>query len=170
MRSAARRLCEDAALIALALVLSWLEKPIVAALPLPLPGFKLGFANIVTLFALYRIGAADAAVVLALRIALAAVLFGTPVSFALSACGGALAFLTALLLYKRTYLSIYGVSVASAAAHMCGQTAAAAVILSTPELIITYLPYLLLLSVFSGLLNGFISRQMINKVRIKKWI
>lgn len=150
----ARRFAVVSALTAFALVISWLERPLMAAFPLPLPGFKLGLANIVTLFTLYRLGAADAGAVHLLRISLAGLLFGSPVSFLLSACGGALAFAAARGVYRVRRVSPVGASILSAAAHMAGQIAAAALLLAAPLLFVSYLPYLLLLSLFSGGLCG----------------
>lgn len=153
-RFSARRVAVVSVLTALALFIGWLERPLMAAIPLPLPGFKLGFANIITLFALYRLGAADAAAILFLRIVLAGVLSGTPVSFVLSFCGGALAFFASCAVYRRRSVSPVGTSLLSAAAHMTGQVIAAALLLSSPLLFTSYLPYLLLLSLFSGGLCG----------------
>ncbi len=138
------------------------------AIPLPLPGFKLGLANIAVLFCLYKLGVVDAAAVLGLRIALVGLLFGSPVSLILSATGGLTAFLTALVLHRIKRLTPIGVSVASSAAHMAGQICAAAVILKTPELFTSYLPYLLLLSVPTGALNGWLAEMLIKRVNYKK--
>ena len=75
-RFGTRTLCRLALLTGVALVLSYLEgllPPVV-----PLPGVKLGLANLVTLFLLYRVGVAEAALVLAARILLSSLLFATP--------------------------------------------------------------------------------------------
>ena len=150
---------------ALALIISWLERPILELLPLPLPGFKLGLANTVTLFALYRLGVWESGQILLLRISLAALLFGSPVSFALSISGGIFSFLASVLLYKKKNVSVLGVSMAAAAMHMLGQITAAAAILETSELFLSYLPYLLLLSVPTGALTGAITQYLIKRVK-----
>ena len=56
-----------ALLIALALVLSYTERLIPLQMVIPLPGIKLGLANIVTLIALYLMGAKSALIILVLR-------------------------------------------------------------------------------------------------------
>ena len=61
------RLTLDALLIALALVLSIVERWIPLELLVPVPGIKLGLANIVTLFAILRLAPADASVIVIVR-------------------------------------------------------------------------------------------------------
>ena len=52
MKTTTRQLTLCAMLTALALALSWAERFLPLSLLIPLPGIKLGLANIVTLFAL----------------------------------------------------------------------------------------------------------------------
>ena len=56
MKTTTRQLTLCAMLTALALALSWAERFLPLSLLIPLPGIKLGLANIVTLFALYALG------------------------------------------------------------------------------------------------------------------
>jgi heptaprenyl diphosphate synthase len=160
-----KKIAAISVLTALALIISWLEKPLLELFPLPLPGFKLGLANIATLFALYRFGIWESAQILLLRITLGALLFGTPVSFFLSISGGLLSFITSAMLYNRKNVSVLGVSLAAAASHMLGQIAAAAAILKAPVLFLSYLPFLLLLSIPTGALTGSLSRVIITRVK-----
>ena len=51
-----RTITQSAILIALALALSYTERFIPLQLLIPLPGVKLGLANVVTLVALYLLG------------------------------------------------------------------------------------------------------------------
>ena len=119
MKIKTRELTLCAVLAALALALSYMESFFPLALIVPLPGVKLGLANIVTLYALYAL------------------------------------FVMALL-SKSKKLSIFGVSIAGAAAHNCGQVCAALITLgSTAPLY--YLPFLLLVSLFTGALSGLIT-------------
>lgn len=159
-----KRLCRIAVLAAGSAVISTLERPLLELLPLPLPGFKLGLANIAVLFAAYRLSRADAAAVLGVRILIVNLLFGNPTSLALALCGGAGAIIPTVLLSGSKKLSPVGVSAAASAAHMAGQICAAAFILKTPGLFVTYLPWLLLLSVPTGVLNGVLSRCLIRRI------
>ena len=123
MKLTTRELTLCAVLTAMALALSYLESFFPLSLAIPIPGIKLGLANIVTLFALYALGPGQALMIL------------------LSRCGR---------------LSIYGVSVGGAAAHSCGQVAAAVLTLGNTAPIY-YLPVLLGVSLFTGALTGLIA-------------
>ena len=70
-----QRLARAALLTALALGLSWMERFIPLQLLVPLPGIKLGLANLVTLFALYFLGGRMALAILCVRCLLGS-LFG----------------------------------------------------------------------------------------------
>lgn len=73
-----------------------------------------------------------------------------------SLLGGLSALLVMALLSGAKKLSIFGVSIAGAAAHNCGQVCAALITLgSTAPLY--YLPFLLLVSLFTGALSGLIT-------------
>lgn len=154
--SAARRLALSAVLTALALGLSYAERAIPLGLVIPLPGIKLGLANIVTLFALYALGPAQALLILLCRCTLGALFAGNLNALIYSLFGGAAAMLTMILLRKGKHLSVYGVSLGGAAAHNCGQAAAAVWTLGTPAPL-SYLPVLLGVSLVSGALTGFLS-------------
>ena len=141
---------------ALALALSYMESFFPLALIVPLPGVKLGLANIVTLYALYAIGFPSALAILLVRCTLGALFAGNASALLFSLLGGLSALFVMALLSKSKKLSIFGVSIAGAAAHNCGQVCAALITLgSTAPLY--YLPFLLLVSLFTGALSGLIT-------------
>ena len=72
MKIKTRELTLCAVLAALALALSYMESFFPLALIVPLPGVKLGLANIVTLYALYALGASSALAILVVRCLLVA--------------------------------------------------------------------------------------------------
>jgi heptaprenyl diphosphate synthase len=147
-----RRLVADGILVSLAIVLSIAERWIPLGLIVPVPGIKLGLANIVTLFALYRLAFVDAAAVLVVRCLLTSLFLG-PASLLFSLLGGTCALLAMALLRlggDRTF-SVYGVSMAGAAAHNVGQVAAACLILQDLSLTTSYLPMLLLVGLLTGI-------------------
>ena len=148
MKTTTRQLTLCAMLTALALALSWVERFLPLSLLIPLPGIKLGLANIVTLFALYALGPAQALLILLCRCTLGALFAGNLNALIYSLFGGVAAMLTMILLQKGKRLSVYGVSLGGAAAHNCGQVAAAP---------LSYLPVLLGVSLVSGTLTGFLS-------------
>ena len=136
--------------------LSYMESFFPLALIVPLPGVKLGLANIVTLYALYALGFPSALAILLVRCTLGALFAGNASALLFSLLGGLSALLVMALLSGAKKLSIFGVSIAGAAAHNCGQVCAALITLgSTAPLY--YLPFLLLVSLFTGALSGLIT-------------
>ena len=64
MKLTTKQLTLCAVLTALALAFSYLENFFPLSLAIPIPGIKLGLANIVTVFALYALGPAQALLIL----------------------------------------------------------------------------------------------------------
>ena len=138
---------------ALALALSYAERWIPLQLVIPLPGIKLGLANIVMLLALQLFHIRYAYWILIPRCILGAAFGGGITGLVFSVCGGLLA-VTVMAFLKRVKLfSVYGVSVLGAAAHSIGQVLAAMVLMHSAY-IGAYLPYLLVASTVTGLLTG----------------
>ena len=149
----AKKIALCAILTALALALSYMERFIPLQLVIPIPGFKLGLANIVTLTALFLLKTKYAFAILAVRCILGAVFGGGITGLAFSLCGGLLA-MTAMALIKQTNLfSVYGISVLGASAHNVGQILAAMVLMHSVY-VGAYLPWLLLMGIATGLLTG----------------
>ena len=142
-----------AVLTALALGLSTLENLFPVTLIVPLPGVKLGLANIVTVFALYELGAVPALTILAARCLLGGVFAGNLSALLFSLLGGFTAMLVMIALKHCKGLSIYGVSIGGAAAHNCGQIAAACLTLGSMAPLY-YLPILLGASLITGAVTG----------------
>lgn len=160
MKFSPRDISLYAVLIAVALTLSVFE----AQLPIPLPGVKLGLANAVTLFALYSLGVTDAAVILFCRCTLASVFGGGITALVFSFFGGAAAFAVMWLVKRLKVFSIYGVSIAGAAAHGAGQIFAACIMLGTLSAIY-HLPFLLVSATFTGAITAFISQILISRLK-----
>ena len=149
--SQARRLTRAALLTAIALTIFLAEAQLPP--PVPIPGIKLGLANIVTVFALYALGPAQALLILTGRCLLGAVFAGNMNALIFSLLGGFSAMLVMILLSRSRHLSIYGVSVGGAAAHNCGQIAAACLTLGSMAPLY-YLPILLGASLITGAVTG----------------
>ena len=135
MKIKTRELTLCAVLAALALALSYMESFFPLALIVPLPGVKLGLANIVTLYALYALGFPSALAILLVRCTLGALFAGNASALLFSLLGGLSALLVMALLSGAKKLSIFGVSIAA----------------------LYYLPFLLLVSLFTGALSGLIT-------------
>ena len=154
-RNKVKQITLCAILVSMALVLSYIEHFIPLQLVIPLPGIKLGLANIVTLMALFFLGTKSAFIILILRCVLGSVFGGGISGLAFSVVGGVLA-MTVMCIFKNCQkISIYGVSMLGAAAHNIGQIMVA-VLLMGSVYVIGYLPYLLFVSVFTGLATGSI--------------
>lgn len=148
-----KRLVQSAVLVSLALALSYTERFIPLQLLIPLPGVKLGLANVVTLMALYLLGTKSAFVILILRCVLGAVFGGGITGLLFSLTGGLLAMSVMALSRKMPFLSVYGVSILGAAAHNVGQILAAMVLLQSVY-VGAYLSYLLAVALFTGFATG----------------
>lgn len=152
-RSKTYQLTICALLISMALVLSYMERFMPLQLLIPLPGIKLGLANIVTVIALYYFGESHAFTILILRCFLGAVFGGGISGLAFSMTGGLLAMATMSIVKRLGFFSVYGVSVLGAAAHNIGQICVA-VFLMNSVYVAGYLPYLLMVSIVTGLATG----------------
>lgn len=120
----------------------------------PLPGIKLGLANIITLILLRHFSFRDAAIVLSARIALCAFLFGQALSLLYSLAGGFLSLLVMALVMKllcRRLLFLTGAM--GGLAHNMAQLLTALAVTSTPG-VAAYLPFLVLSGVLTGLFTG----------------
>ena len=151
--SKTKRLTLCAILIALALALSYTERFIPLQMVIPLPGVKLGLANIVTLVALYLMGPKAAFAILIPRCIFGAVFGGGITGLMFSLTGGIFAMAVMALGRKIPLFSIYGVSILGAAAHNIGQILAAMVLMNSVY-IGAYLPYLLAVALFTGFATG----------------
>ena len=153
--SKSKRIALCGVLPALALALSLAERMIPLELLIPIPGIKLGLANVVTMFALLFLTPREAFAILFCRVTLAALFAGSVTSFAFSLLGGLCALTTTwILLHRReSWFSLYGISAASAAMHNVGQIIAGIVIMQSVN-VIAYLPLLLIAAIPMGFLTG----------------
>jgi len=153
-------------LTAIALTIFMVEAQIPSLVPLP--GVKLGLANIVTVFTVFAMGPKEGTLVLAARIFLGAVFAGNFSTIFYSAAGGGLAILTTILLrkiLKKNQLWVAGVF--GAIAHSVGQMAMAVVMMGTPS-IAMYLPVMIVISIFTGLFTGFSAQFLVNRGNLWK--
>ena len=88
----ARRIAFDALFAALALMFTFVEIKLPVSAAIPIPGFRLGLANIAVMAAAYSFSFADAAFTAILKIMLSSLLFSNPVSFVFWAGGHRKAF------------------------------------------------------------------------------
>ena len=150
-----------AIMISMSIVLSIVESMISTTLFI-IPGVKIGLANIITLIVLYIYGEKEAFIVVVIRILLVAIIspVSTLLSFSLSISGGLFAIITMILVKKIKSLSIMSTSVMGSLMHMVGQILMAMFVLETPTLIY-YLPYMMILSVPTGIFTGIIGKKLV---------
>ena len=175
MSSSLRRLTRCAVLTALALALSVAEGLVPLTILFPLPGLRLGLlsgprpgrglglANLVTVYALCRLSGREALLILAARCLLGALLGGNLMALAFSLTGGLLALGVMALLLRCSFLSLFGVSIAGAAAHNTGQILAAMAVLGSRAPLV-YLPPLLLCSLVTGAVTGGASMLLVHRI------
>ena len=124
------------------------------------PGLKLGLANIVILFSLYKYGFKTASGISLIRVFIVALIrtgFGLNFFFSLV---GAIFSIIAMALVKKTHLSVIGVSVVGSVFHSIGQVLVGIIMLTNYN-VIYYLPYLLLFSIPTGILIGIIAKKLL---------
>ena len=156
-----RKIAEGALFAALALIFSYIE--LLIPIPLPVPGLKIGFANIVIIVVLYRLGAAPALWINLIRIFTAGLLF-TGLFGAMYSLGGGLLSLAIMAVAKKTgWFSIVGVSMAGGVFHNIGQLTVAALVLGDLK-VFAYMPVLTFAGIGSGIIIGFISFLILSKL------
>lgn len=161
-----KQLTTMAMLTAIALAIHVAEAQIPA--PVPIPGVKLGLANIVTVYAVFTIGAGPALMILVARILLGSLFAGQAMSLLYSLTGGLFCFVVMLLLKRiLTRNQIWVASVIGAIFHNIGQILVAIVVTGTPA-IVSYLPVLLLSGIAAGLFTGFAAQTFIHRMDKKQ--
>ncbi len=157
-----KQIAEYGLLIALAMVLSYVE--FLIPFSVAVPGVKLGLANIVVVFALYRLGKTEAFVISILRVLLMTFMFGNAFALFYSLSGAILSFAAMLLLLKTKRFSHIGVGISGGVFHNIGQILCAMVLLGTKQ-IAYYLPVLLVSGTIAGIAIGVIAGILINRLK-----
>ena len=155
-------------LSAIALTIFMVEAQIPALVPIP--GVKMGLANIVTVFAVFALGPKEGAAVLFVRVFLGAVFAGNFSTIFYSAAGGACAIGVTILLRKiLTQKQLWVAGCLGAIAHSIGQMAVAILLTSTPGLIV-YLPVMIVISIITGCFTGLCAQFLVNRGSLWKTI
>ncbi|HHT42702.1 MAG TPA: Gx transporter family protein [Firmicutes bacterium] len=130
---------------------------------LVVPGFKLGLANIVTLYVVMNFGTRDAVTVSILRTVLGSLLSGTfmTVTFFFSFSGGLASAIVMGLLYRYAsrFFSMLGISLVGAVTHNVAQLLVASWVIQTVG-IFAYLPYMLFFALPTGAFVGLVTGQV----------
>lgn len=148
-------------LIALAMVMSFVESLI--PLPVPVPGVKLGLANLVTITGLYLIGIRGTICVTVIRVVLVGLSFGNPYSMIYGLSGSLLSLLVMSLAKKYNWFSQAGISILGGIFHNIGQVTFAALIVQTAG-VYFYLPALLAAGCIAGAVIGILGGIMTERL------
>lgn len=163
MRTKTKKLTLYALLLALALILSYLES--LVPMSFAVPGIKLGLPNVVMVFALYRLGFKAVGSISIVRVLLVSMLFGNVMTMAYSLAGAVISLVLMWLLKKSGKFSPVGVSVAGALGHNAGQIFTAMLLLETGG-IIYYLPALCISGAVTGVLIGILGGILVKRIKV----
>ena len=163
--SPARRAALMGVLTALALVAGYLE--VLVPLPVSVPGIKLGLGNAVVLFALVRLGARPAGLLMLAKVLCSTLLFANPQMLAFSLAGGVLSWAVMALAHRSGLFSVVAVSVLGGIAHNAGQLVAVALLLSV-QVALVNVPVLAIAGAVSGAVIGVVVSSVLRRVRIEE--
>lgn len=148
--------------IALAMIMSYIE--VLVPISFAVPGIKMGLANIVIIFVLYKIGTKEAILVSLIRVFLVSLLFSNVMAMWYSLAGAVLSLGIMWILKKTDKFSVVGVSIAGGIMHNVGQIIMAVIVLGT-EQIALYLPVLVITGTVTGVVIGIVSGLVINRFK-----
>ena len=165
MKNNPKKLATLSIAVSLAMVLSYVDKIITSLAPLP-PGIKLGLANIAVVFAIYKLGVKEGVIISVVRVILASFLFGTVVSFWYAIAGATVSLILMIILKKLTPLSCVTVSTVGGISHNVAQICVASILFDT-NLLVYYLPFLLVAGVVAGIVIGTASAILVKRIKLK---
>ncbi len=142
-------------LSACAMLLSYTE----TFMPIPIPGVKLGLANVAVLVALATGDVSGAVCVAFIKVLAVGFLFGSPLTMAYSVVGTALALIGMVPLSRLKTMRLWMVSVVGALLHEVGQLLVAQVLLRTTAVWYA-LPVLLVAGCVTGAISGWFATQL----------
>jgi heptaprenyl diphosphate synthase len=157
-----KKLSLMAMLTAASLIVFVIEAQIPA--PVPVPGVKLGLANVITLIAMLLLGRREAGLILAVRIVMGSVFAGGVSAFLFSISGGVLAYAVMCITVTRfPRKMLWVVSALAAVAHNLGQLLAAIAVTKTAALMV-YAPVLLASGIITGVFTGLVAMYLVRRL------
>lgn len=133
----------------------------------PIPGFKIGLANIGVLFALRLFDAKSAFMISILKATLSALLFGNATVFIFSFFASILSCLIMIVLSKSKLFSFFIISASGAITHNVSQLIICFVIYRSKG-VFYFLPFLLLIGLLTGSIIGLVELKC--EPYIKKYL
>ena len=161
-QNAARRAALYGMLIALAFIFSYVEAMI--PMPVPVPGVKLGLANLVNVVGLYTVGLAGTAAVGLVRIVLVGFTFGNTFSMVYGLAGGILSMAVMAGAKRCGWFGAAGISILGGVFHNVGQLLSAALVTGTAG-VFSYFPVLLAAGVVTGGVIGLLGGMVVERIK-----
>ena len=123
---------------------------------IPLPGVKMGLANIFSLLALFLLGPIDAFTLVVVRVVLGSMFTGNMSTLMYSLTAGVVSVIVSSVLVEFLYpkVSIVAISIVSAVMHNLTQNVVFCLVSDTPQMFV-YMPWLALIGVLAGVIVGF---------------
>lgn len=149
-------------LIAVTFILSYIESMV--TIPVPIPGVKVGLANLVVIMALYLMGPGPTLLLSFLRIILVGFTFGSPSTMLFSLGGGLVSWFLMVCAKKIKGLSMTGVSIIGGVGHNLGQILVAMYVVNNKNLIY-YLPFLIISGLVAGAAIGIVGAMLTTRIR-----
>ncbi len=150
-------------LTSVALILSYLERllpPIV-----PVPGVKLGLANLAVLTAMYLLSNKSGLYLSIIKCTAVAILFGGLSSFMYSTMGALFSYTFMYLFRKMRVFTVVGVSIIGGVMHNLGQITMAIIIIGNIKLLY-YFPILIISGIISGVAIGLVCLNTLNYLKV----
>ena len=140
-------------------------------LPHPVPGVRLGLANIITVIAMVYVGPGSAVELAVLRTLVSSMVLGTFLTptFVLSFSGGVVSALVMVLLYRLSgrgpfSFGLIGISVGGAVSHIATQVALVYFLFIRNSGVLLLWPWLAVSAVVTGVLTGMIAVQAVRRL------
>lgn len=150
----------------LAILMGYIEALVPA--PVPVPGIKLGLANVIVLITLYYMGTKPAFFISLVRVFLSGLLFSGFAGLIYSLAGALLSFLGMALLKRCKAMSMLGISVVGGILHNIGQITVASLVVHNFYLFY-YLPILLISGVITGVIIGIVAKYTLGFLKNRKF-
>ena len=148
---------------ALAMIFSYIES--LVPIPIPVPGVKLGLANMAIMIVMFTIGTREAVFVDIIRVVLTSMLFGNFNSFIFSISGAVLSIVVMAVLKHTGKFSEVGISVTGGVMHNIGQIIAAAAFLCSTAVLVS-LPVLIVSGTAVGFITGSVCKTVLSRIHI----
>ena len=162
----ARKIARLSLLTAAALIIFIIELQIPNIIPIP--GVKLGLANIITVYAVYKYSAKETVAIVVIRIVLGSIFGGNIAAIMYSMAGAALCLAGMLIIKHIVPINyIWLSSILGAILHNTGQMIVAVIIMRSFAVISVY-PFLLISGCIAGAFTGLCAQLLIKRGSLEK--